>query len=57
LKNFSNFSNNPSKIKKYDIPITNAQIEAVKIINEKEFWMTSENEGGGYPKLIKVKTK
>ena len=57
LKNFSNFSNNQSKIKKYDIPITNAQIEAVKIINEKEFWMTSENEGGGYPKLIKVKTK
>ncbi len=57
LKNFSNFSNNQSKIKKYDIPITNAQIEAVKIINEKEFWMTSENEGDGYPKLIKLKLK
>ena len=55
LKNFSNFSKNTSEIKKYDIPITNAQIEAIKILDEKNYWLTSENEGGGYPKLIRVK--
>ena len=57
---FKKFSHNKTKdsiFKKYDIPVTNAQIEAIKIINEKSFWVTSENEGGGYPKLIKVRLK
>ncbi len=56
---FKNFSTNLNKnsFQKYIIPITNAQIEAIKIINKDFFWLTSENEGGGYPKLIKLKLK
>ena len=56
---FKNFSSNLNKnsFKKYIIPITNAQIEAIKIINKDFFWLTSENEGGGHPKLIKLKLK
>ena len=57
---FKKFSHNKTKhsiFKKYDIPVTNAQIEAIKILDEKNYWLTSENEGGGYPKLIRVKLK
>ena len=56
---FKNFSGNLNKnsFKKYIIPITNAQIEAIKIINKDFFWLTSENEGEGHPKLIKLKLK
>ena len=57
FKNFSYKKTNDSIFEKYDIPITNAQIEAIKIINDKNFWLTSEDEGGGYPKLIKLKLK
>ena len=56
---FKKFSHNKTKdsiFKKYDIPVTNAQIEAIKILDEKNYWLTSENEGG-YPKLIKVRLK
>ena len=54
FKKFSQKTTKDSIIKKYNIPITNAQIESIKIINDKIFWLTSENEGGGYPKLIKL---
>ena len=57
FKNFGSKKTKGSIFKKHDIPITNAQIEAIKIINDKNFWLTSENEGGGYPKLIKLKLK
>ena len=57
FKNFSYKKYKDSVHTKYAIPITNAQIEAIKIINRKTFWLTSENEGNGYPKLIKLKLK
>lgn len=57
FKNFSYIKTNDTIFQKFNIPITNAQIEAIKIINDKNFWLTSENEGGGYPKLIKLKLK
>ena len=57
FKNFDYIKTNDSIFQKFNIPITNAQIEAIKIINDKNFWLTSEDEGGGYPKLIKLKLK
>lgn len=55
IDKFSYKTSKDSVFTKYEIPITNAQIEAIKIIDEKNYWLTSENEGGGYPKLIRVK--
>ena len=49
LKNINNVSFN-----KYNIPILSAQIEAVKISDNETFWLTSENEGGGFPRLFKL---
>jgi len=40
---------------RYNLPIKNAQIEAIKIINASTFWITSEDEGVGYPRLFKIK--
>ena len=54
FKNFGSKKNQDFTFQKHDIPITTAQIEAIKIVNDKNFWLTSENEGGGYPKLIKL---
>ncbi len=50
---------NPSYnyFKKYSIPIERAQIEAVKIISEKLFWVTSEDEGLGNPYMYKLEVK
>ena len=50
---------NPSNnyFKKYSIPIERAQIEAVKIISEKLFWVTSEDEGLGNPYMYKLEVK
>ena len=54
---FSNFDlkniNNVSFIK-YNIPVLSAQIEAVKISEAETFWLTSENERNGFPRLFKV---
>ena len=43
--------------KKYRIPIERAQIEAVKIISEKLFWVTSEDEGLGNPYMYKLEVE
>ena len=53
-----NFNKNRTKnydLKKYIIPVNSAQIEAVKIINKTEFWITSEGESNGEPRLFKLK--
>ena len=42
---------------KYRIPIERAQIESVKIINDKLFWVTSEDEGIGNPYMYKLEVK
>ena len=53
--NIDNPRNN--SYKKYSIPIERAQIEAVKIISEKLFWVTSEDEGLGNPYMYKLEVK
>jgi hypothetical protein len=57
IDKFSYKTSKDSVFTKYEIPITNAQIEAIKIIDEKNYWLTSENEGDGYPKLIRLRLK
>jgi hypothetical protein len=48
----NNLENNT--FKKFKIPLEQAQIEAVKIIGEKTFWVTSEDEGIGSPFMYKI---
>lgn len=57
FKNFklNNLENNT--FKKFKIPLEQAQIEAVKIIDEKTFWVTSEDEGLGSPFMYKIQVK
>jgi len=43
------------KFRKFKIPLDRAQIEAIKIIDSKTFWITSEDEGSGSPYMYKVK--
>ena len=45
------------KLERYLIPIKPAQIEAVKIIDEDEFWLSSESEENGKPRLFRFKLK
>ena len=57
---FKNFELNNLKnniFKKFIIPLEQAQIEAVKIIDEKTFWVTSEDEGIGSPFMYKIEVK
>ena len=54
---FKNFKLNDlenNTFKKFKIPLEQAQIEAVKIIDEKTFWVTSEDEGVGSPFMYKI---
>jgi hypothetical protein len=51
----NNLENNT--FKKLKIPLDQAQIEAVKIIDEKTFWVTSEDEGIGSPFMYEIKVK
>ena len=53
--NIDNPRNN--SYKKYSIPVEKAQIEAVKIISEKQYWITSEDEGLGNPYMYKLELK
>ena len=57
FKNFklNNLENNT--FKKFKIPLEQAQIEAVKIIDEKTIWVTSEDEGIGSPFMYKIQVK
>ena len=48
----NNLENNT--FKKFKITLEQAQIEAVKIIDEKTFWVTSEDEGIGSPFMYKI---
>jgi hypothetical protein len=42
------------KFRKFKIPLERAQIEAIKIIDNKTFWITSEDEGTGSPYMYKI---
>ena len=55
ISNFNIENLDRSIIKKYKIPVGKAQIEAVKIIDDSSFWLTSEDEGNGLPRLFKFK--
>ena len=44
-------------LKRFNIRVESAQIEAVKIINANEFWITSESEGNGFPRLFQLHLK
>lgn len=42
-------------LKKIKLPLDGKQIEAIKIIDQNSFWITSENEGNSNPMLYKIK--
>ena len=52
IDNFDLKSEN-NQINMYEIPIGKTQVEAVKIIDSHNFWLSSENEKNGYPYLYK----
>tara|TARA_Y100000287_G_scaffold183902_1_gene183775 strand:- start:30 stop:902 length:873 start_codon:yes stop_codon:yes gene_type:complete len=45
------------KFRKIKIPLERAQIEAIKIIDDNTFWITSEDEGIGNPYMYKIKVE
>ena len=45
------------KFRKFKIPLERAQIEAIKIIDDKTFWITSEDEGIGSPYMYRIKVE
>ena len=55
ISNFRKNGWNAIDLKKYLIPLEKAQIEAVKIQNLSNFWLTSEGEKNGFAKLIDLK--
>ena len=57
FKDFNIYNPRYNSFKKYSIPIERAQIEAVKIISKKLFWVTSEDEGLGNPYMYKLEVK
>jgi hypothetical protein len=54
LSNFDLDHLNSVEIKKFKLPLDGKQIEAVKIIDHKTFWITSEDEGNRHPMLYKI---
>ena len=55
IENFSIKKKDNYNIKMYEIPVGKTQIEGIKIINSSTFWLTSEHEKKGDPKLFKLK--
>ena len=54
IENFDLSKLNSIKINKFKIPIEKTQVESIKIINKSSFWITSEAELLGKPKLYKI---
>jgi len=55
INNFSLNFENDYKIKTHEIPIGKTQVEAVKIIDRKNFWITSEDERNSkFARLMKL---
>ena len=42
------------KMKKFKLPLDGKQVEAIKIIDQNNFWITSEGEGESFPMLFKI---
>ena len=55
IDNFSIENKDDYNIKMYEIPVGKTQIEGIKIINSSTFWLSSEQEKKGDPKLFKIK--
>ena len=55
IENFSIEKKDDYNIKMYQIPVGKTQVEGIKIINSSTFWLTSEQEKKGNPKLFKIK--
>ena len=56
IKNFSLSVKNDYEIDMYEIPIGKTQVEAIKIIDENTFWITSEDESSSSSaRLMKIK--
>ena len=56
IENFDLISKKDYKIDMYDIPIGKTQVEAIKIIDENTFWITSEDESSSSSaRLMKIK--
>lgn len=54
FSNFDILKIKQSKFEKYLIPVNSAQIEAIKIEDPSSFWLTSEGEENGIPRLFKA---
>ena len=54
LSSFDMDNLNSVKIKKFKLPLDGKQIEAIKIVDQKTFWITSEDEGYSHPMLYKI---
>lgn len=55
IKNFSLKNKSDNKINMVEIPIGKTQVEAVKIIDSKNFWITSEDESSSdHARLMKM---
>ena len=57
FEDFSLESLAKNKFKKFTIPLEQAQVEAIKIIDNTSFWITSEDEGIGSPYMYKIGVK
>ena len=55
LPNFNSKKLEELQFIKHKIPVDRAQIEAIKIINQNTFWVTSEAKGKNSPRLFKIK--
>jgi hypothetical protein len=55
LPNFNSKKLDDLKFKKHTIPVDRAQIEAIKIIDQNTFWVTSEAKKKNPPRLFKIK--
>ena len=57
FEDFSLESLAENKFKKFTIPLEQSQVEAIKIIDNTSFWITSEDEGIGSPYMYKIGVK
>jgi hypothetical protein len=56
VSDFNIYSNNDYQINMIKIPIGKTQVEAVKIIDKNNFWITSEDESGTkHARLLRLK--
>lgn len=53
-ENFSLNQLDQQKLKRYQLPLDNAQVEAVKILPDNSIWISSEGEGVNTPFLFKI---